>query len=239
MIFFHFSDEFDVILASKSISPLPTRSPLAMVSPKPELKPEDLFPLTEEEKEALTPRASSLTPTQTPTPAGSPVGGPATEDENSQPPTTTTGHKTLLPTPDVSEILSQPPPGYDPAQVPPGVQPGGLVLDPTLQVAMIPGGAMLPATIPSYLPPTSMPQVMPGGYMGIRPDDPLMAFQNYLAKKDDRGRHHRDQGRHYGGGDRHYRDRRPAYDHYGYTSRHRSRSPPPHPRRSRTPPRRR
>jgi len=233
-------DEFDVILASKSISPLPTRSPLAMVSPKPELKPEDLFPLTEEEKEALTPRASSLTPTQTPTPAGSPVGGPATEDENSQPPTTTTtGHKTLLPTPDVSEILSQPPPGYDPAQVPPGVQPGGLVLDPTLQVAMIPGGAMLPATIPSYLPPTSMPQVMPGGYMGIRPDDPLMAFQNYLAKKDDRGRHHRDQSRHYGGGDRHYRDRRPAYDHYGYTSRHRSRSPPPHPRRSRTPPRRR
>ena len=140
---------------------------MAMVSPKqPELKPEDLFPLTEEEKEALTPRASSLTPTQTPrTPGtpGSPVGDPAIEDENSQPPTTsTTGHKTLLPTPDVSEILSQPPPGYDPAQVPPGVQPGGLVLDPTLQVAMIPGGAMLPATIPSYLPPTSMPQVMPG-----------------------------------------------------------------------------
>ena len=166
MILF-FSDEFDVILASKSISPLPTRSPLAMVSPKqPELKPEDLFPLTEEEKEALTPRASSLTPTQTPrTPGtpGSPVGDPAIEDENSQPPTTSaTGHKTLLPTPDVSEILSQPPPGYDPAQVPPGVQPGGLVLDPTLQVAMIPGGAMLPATIPSYLPPTSMPQVMPG-----------------------------------------------------------------------------
>ena len=162
-----FSDEFDVILASKSISPLPTRSPMAMVSPKqPELKPEDLFPLTEEEKEALTPRASSLTPTQTPrTPGtpGSPVGDPAIEDENSQPPTTSaTGHKTLLPTPDVSEILSQPPPGYDPAQVPPGVQPGGLVLDPTLQVAMIPGGAMLPATIPSYLPPTSMPQVMPG-----------------------------------------------------------------------------
>ena len=166
MILF-FSDEFDVILASKSISPLPTRSPMAMVSPKqPELKPEDLFPLTEEEKEALTPRASSLTPTQTPrTPGtpGSPVGDPAIEDENSQPPTTSaTGHKTLLPTPDVSEILSQPPPGYDPAQVPPGVQPGGLVLDPTLQVAMIPGGAMLPATIPSYLPPTSMPQVMPG-----------------------------------------------------------------------------
>merc|ERR1719189_703179 len=80
---------------------------------------------------------------------------------------------------------------------------------------------------------------MPGGYMGIRPDDPLMAFQNYLAKEDDRGRHHRDQSRHYGGGDCHYRDRRPAYDHYGYTSRHRSRSPPPHPRRSRTPPRRR
>ena len=165
--FYSFSDEFDVILASKSISPLPTRSPMAMVSPKqPELKPEDLFPLTEEEKEALTPRASSLTPTQTPrTPGtpGSPVGDPAIEDENSQPPTTSaTGHKTLLPTPDVSEILSQPPPGYDPAQVPPGVQPGGLVLDPTLQVAMIPGGAMLPATIPSYLPPTSMPQVMPG-----------------------------------------------------------------------------
>ena len=196
-----------MISASKSISPFPATSPLlATVSPKPELKPEDLFPLTEEEKEALTPRASSLTPTQTPTtptPGGSPVGAPATEDENSQPPTT--GHKTLLPTPDVSEILSQPPPGYDPAQVPPGLQPGGLVLDPTLQVAMIPGGAMLPATIPSYLPPTSMPQVMPGGYMGIRPDDPLMAFQNYLAKKDDRGRHHRDQGRHYGGGDRHYR----------------------------------
>jgi hypothetical protein len=211
-----------------------------MVSPKSELKPEDLFPLTEEEKEALTPREPSLTPTQTPTLMGSPVCGPATEDENSQPPTTTTGHKTLLPTPDVSEILSQPPPGYDPAQVaPPGVQPG-LVLDPTLQVAMIPGGAMLPATIPSYLPPTSMPQVMPGGYMGIRPDDPLMAFQNYLAKKDDRGRHHRDQSRHYGGGDRHYRDRRPAYDHYLYTSsRHRSRSPPPHPRRSRSPPPRR
>ena len=211
-----------------------------MVSPKPELNPEDLFPLTEEEKEALTPRASSLTPTQTPTLMGSPVGGPATEDENSQPPTTTTttGHKTLLPTPDVSEILSQPPPGYDPAQVPPGVQPG-LVLDPSLQVAMMPGGAMLPATIPSYLPPMAMPQVMPGGYMGmIRPDDPLMAFQNYLAKKDDRGRHHRDQSRHYGGGDRHYRDRKPAYDHY-YTSGHRSRSPPPHPRRSRTPPRRR
>ena len=235
-----------MILASKSISPLPTRSPIAMVSPKPEMKPEDLFPLTEEEKEALTPRASSLTPTQTPTPMGeSPMGDPATEDETSQPPTTTTtGHKTLLPTPDVSEILSQPPPGYDPAQVPPGVQQtGGLVLDPTLQVAMIPAGAMLPATIPSYLPPTSMPQVMPGGYMGMRPDDPLMAFQDYLAKKDDRGRHHRDQGRHYGGGDRHYRDsRRPAYDHYSHysTSRHRSRSPPPlHPRRSRTPPRRR
>ena len=193
-----------------------------MVSPKP------VTPL-EEVKEEITPRASSLTPTRTPTPTkiGSPEA-PGTADESSLPPPTVyPPHNALLPTPDVPQLMSQPPPGYDQVAVP-GVPPAAAVADPP-QATLIPG-PMLP-TIQSYpIPPTSLPQIVMR-----QPDDALAIWDRYLKEKDDKKdgrrpqyqhRDHRDHRGHYYG-----TDRRPNYDKRShYERRPRSRSPPPHPR---------
>ena len=172
------------------------KSPVDLVSPK----PAPVSPLDEilesadmKKVENSPPRASSLTPTRTPTPKGSPVADPA--DENSQPaaPAPALPNKTLLPTPDVSQIVSQPPPGYE---LP--VAPATVTAAP--QIAIIPGGpipgTLLPTTIPSYLPPTSHPQMVT---MLNPQDDPLLAFTELMRKKDRRERDQRD--------DRHREDR--------------------------------
>merc|ERR1712029_429156 len=85
-------------------------------------------------------------------------------------------------------------------------------------------GGMLPATIPSFVPPSSLGVTAPppSAYMIPSSDDALTAFQRYLAAKNhDRG--HRDHNHH-----------RSRY------RRSRSRSPPPYykePRYHRSPPR--
>ena len=215
--FYFILDQFDSVLATNS------KSPYAMVSPKP------VTPL-EEVKEEITPRASSLTPTRTPTPTKASPEAPDTADESSLPPPTASvypqPHTALLPTPDVPpQLMSQPPPGYDQVAVP-GVPPGASVDPP--QATLIPG-PMLP-TIQSYpLPPTSLPQIVMR-----QPDDALAIWDRYLKEKDDKKdgrrpqyqhRDHRDHRGHYYG-----TDRRPNYDKRShYERRPRSRSPPPHP----------
>merc|ERR1719195_2144810 len=102
-------------------------------------------------------------------------------------------------------MISQPPPGYELPVAPSAPAPAPAAPP---QIAMIPAGpaipgTLLPTTIPSYLPPTSMPQMV----SILNPqDDPLLAFTELMRKKDRRERDQRD--------DRHREDRYRDDRHY-------------------------